>query len=277
MDVFSQQVATSPYAPPAGFDGSGWSQSPKCSRSGGLTVSNALQLAWNSLFPACLMAPLLFGAAAVIGTIGSNGMPYLLRFIVTQFEIADVTMRLVLGISLLSVVGFFALLAYALAMGATCNTALRAVRGKRLTPAYLFGSKGSASGILILLLATVAIFGIYLAVTFYLLPMVSAQSGPQVAMIIFGFGTLLLIAASVLMGIILAFAPFAIIDGQSLPEAIQTALSLVMSNFWTCVGALLCGGLAIGLASLVTFGFGSIVLMGAQFFLCAAIYELADK
>lgn len=253
-----------------------WSTPPRKKRPRGLTFTNAFELTFDSLFPSCLIAPFLFGMAAVVAFGVLMMSMSFAGYTVRKLELSDVTLIQVVVYSAMGcgvMVGIFvATAAYCM----TCNTALHAVRGKRISARVALNTGDAYAGMLAIMLGWTVFnllrrFGIP-----FIVQELASTSGPQTAtfvgLVIIGLLALVQVVLTLLMG----FVPYALLDGQRLPEAIGTSISIWLDHLLTVLPVLICGWLLYLLVGIVSLGLGLVLLIGASFYLNAAIYHLAE-
>ncbi|MEZ6074745.1 MAG: hypothetical protein R3C56_03440 [Pirellulaceae bacterium] len=129
----------------------GWDAPPHRTQPRDLTFSNAFQLAFNSILPFCLIAPVLFGMATVVTLIT---VPLLFSFAeqtVRMLDMTDATSIQLTVFGLLSVAVLVGVFAATAAYCMTCNTALHAVRSKPITSRVVFSTGGAYGGMFAIL------------------------------------------------------------------------------------------------------------------------------
>ncbi|MEZ6074746.1 MAG: hypothetical protein R3C56_03445 [Pirellulaceae bacterium] len=73
-----------------------------------------------------------------------------------------------------------------------------------------------------------------------------------------------------------SFVPYALLDGHSLPSAMGRSTSICLNHWLIVLPVLVCGWLLYILVGIASIGLGLVLMVGAQFYLNAAIYHLAD-
>ncbi len=277
-DLGDLSGAANPFAAPqAAATADTWQPTQQRKRLHGLTFANAFRLTFDSLLPNCLLAPVLFGCTAVIGVISVliAGMVggWIYDALQPQTQVGTYSAILAPVVLVMIVMHFISNAAVCM----TCNTALHVVRGKPVTAQVLFGTGSAYGGMLVLMFAGT---GLNMLTRFGIPYLVSGwrDAGDMDTAIAVG-GTLLVVMFLVQLGLffLLATVPFALLDGASLPDAIGTSCSILFGNFLTVFGAIVCGWLLYLAVSLISCGLGLIALIGAPFYLYAAIYHLANK
>ena len=198
------------------------------------------------------------------------------RSMVSSFELADPNSLWVLGVSVLvgtSLIGcFIATAAYCM----TCNTALQAVRGKRVSSRVVFNTGDAYGGMLAILLGwTVFNFVRKFGLGFLVREMASSLD-PQTAMLVGGLLSLGLLLLQVTLVFLWSFVPYALLDGQSLSNAMGTSMAICLNHFWTVLAVTICGWVLYLMAGILSIGVGLIVLMGFSFYMNAAMYHLVE-
>ncbi len=242
----------------------------------GLTFGNAFQLTFDSLFPYCLVASVLFvlvggfAFAMVMGSLALAG------FTVQAVELdpkSTAGLTIIYGALGISMVTAVILVTAVYCM--TCNTALHMVRGRKISGEVLFGTGESYGGMLVILFGW-TVFNIMQRVGVPWIVQSLQDSGQGDTAVVIGVVILavMFILQSALT-LLLAFVPYALLDGQSLPDAIATSCSVFLGNFLTVFAVTICGWLLYTFVSVITCGLGFIVFIGAILYLNAAIYHLA--
>jgi hypothetical protein len=241
----------------------------------GLTFANVFALVFQTAFPSCLMA------LALLLTYTAVAVPCVLlaQFIGTQLLEAvrpqSVPLAYTLVLTPLGIMLVLLNLGVAAIAGMVCNTALHAIRKKPVTSQVIFSTGGCYAGTLfvsfaMLILSLLQQFGIP-----WLMSQVVADQGTAVSILLIGMAVFVLL--QVVVGFLLASVPYAMIDGESLFEAIQTSASIYLSNFLTITAATVCCWLGLLVLTVFTCGLGGLACAGLPFFWAAAIYHLADK
>jgi DNA-directed RNA polymerase subunit M/transcription elongation factor TFIIS len=277
-DLGDLSGVANPYSTPVASTGSdAWQPVRQRSRVRGLTFGNVFRLTFDSLFPNCLLASVLFGVTAVVGVVS-----VLLAGFVGNLLYESLKPETQLGayFAILTPVIIVMIIMHFISNAAlcmTCNAALHTVRGKPVTTQVLFGTGSAYGGMLVLMFAGT---GLNLLTRFGIPYFVSGwhAAGQSDTAIVVG-GTLLIVMFIVQLALffMLATVPYALLDGESLPTAIGTSCSILFGNFLTVFGVIVCGWLLYLAVSLVSCGLGMIALLGAPFYLYAAIYHLASK
>lgn len=242
-----------------------------------LTFGNVFELTSSALLPYCLVAALLF--AMVAGA--SFGLTVAAAYAAgSMLQSLQWDPRSTAGLALIySLLGIATLVAVCLVTAAwcmTCNTALHAVRNKRITPQVLFGTGNAYPGMLVLMLGWTA-FNVLRQVGVPWLAEALAGGQAELAGTIGLVAVIVLGLVQVVLMFLLAFVPYALLDGQDLLGAIGTSSSLSVRYSGTVAAANVCGALLYVFISVVTCGVGAIVFIGGLLYLNAAIYKLARK
>ncbi len=159
----------------------------------------------------------------------------------------------------------------------TCNTALHVVRGRNISGEVLLGTGESYPGMLAIMLGW-TVFNLLRKEGVPWIVRSLADSGQEESAAMIGVVILaVLFVLQVALVLLTAFVPYALLDGQTLPNAIATSISIVLGNFLTVIAVTVCGWLLYILVSVLTFGVGLIVFVAAILYLNAAIYHLAEK
>lgn len=253
-----------------------WNARPRRKRLQGLTFANAFELTLDSLFPFCLIAPLLFGMAALA--------MYLIRVIfiafarstVNKLDLTDPDTLWMVGIGIqmcISAVGCFV---FATVYCMTCNTALHAVRGKRISSRVVFDTGDAYGGMLGIFLGW-TVFGWLLLFGIVFLARAMQSSGDPQQAVFLGRGIILALSLTYFtLTFLWGFVPYALLDGQSLSNAMGTSMSICLNHFWTVIAVILCGWVLYTLVGILSIGLGLIVLAGFSFYMNAAMYHLAE-
>ncbi len=255
-----------------------WSQSTTRKKIRGLTFGNAFELTFDSLFPYGLVAAGLFTGVCVLA-FGFVIVAFMLGSFTVQRMQYDPTsiegMTIIYG--LLGMAVIVAVFLVTAVYCATCNTALHAVRKRPISGQVLFGTGESYGGMLVVMFGWVGFnylrqFGVP-----WLVQSLTEAGQAETALVV-GLVTFALLGAiQIALNILLAFVPYALLDGQSLPDAIATSSSIVFGNFLTVLAVLTCGALLYTAVSVLTLGVGFIVFVGGMMYLNAAVYHLASK
>lgn len=273
-----------PYAAPMpdpywDSDSSGdWDQLAPSRKLRGLTFANVFELTFASLFPYCLVATALFVLVAglSLGLVLASGA--LAGAVVSVLEL-DPSTTVGMGV-IYSAVGIAVLVAVFLVTAAfcmTCNTALHVVRGRPITRQVLFGTGESYGGMLVIMLGWTA-FNILRDRGIPWLTKELADAGqPDTAVVVALVAIVVLFLVQISLMMLLAFVPYALLDGQSLPDAMATSSSIFLGNFLTLLAVNVCGSLLYALVSVVTCGVGAIVFVGGLLYMNASVYKLAKK
>ncbi|MEO8269312.1 MAG: hypothetical protein ABI557_06305 [Aureliella sp.] len=273
---------SNPYATPAlsQFDplsSQMWSApTPRRKRVRGLTFSNAFELTFNSLFPFCLIAPVLFGMATVVALIAYLVLIFLARQTVRLLELTDVTSVQIVVFGLLAVAVLVGVLAATAAYCMTCNAALHAVRGKQISSRVVFNTGDAYGGVLAILLGW-TIFNILRTIGVPYLMQEMARTGDLQAAKLTGISIIgILLLVQLVFTFLWSFVPYALLDGQGLFEAIGTSTSICLNHLFIVLPVLICGWLLYILVGIASIGLGMLLMIGALFYLNAAIYHLAE-
>lgn len=252
-----------------------WSTPPCRKRLRGLTFSNAFALTFNSLFPFCLIAPVLFGMATVIALIAYMFLMSLAKQ--TTLDMSDETSIQVIVFGLLAGAVLIGILAATAAYCMTCNTALHAVRGKHITSRVVFSTGEAYGGMLAIMLGWTILNLLRTIGVPYLMQEIAKAGDPQTAKLtgILIIGVLLLV--QLVFTFLWSFVPYALLDGQSFFRAMGTSTSICLNYFSVVMPVLICGWLLYILVGVASIGLGIVLLIGAQFYLNAAIYHLAEE
>ena len=253
-----------------------WETRPRAKRLRGLTFANAFELTLGSLFPFCLIAPLLFGVAAVATFIIYSLMVAFTHMMLRVLEVSNPNLLWVLGLSIIIGTALISCVIASVAYCMTCNTALHAVRGKRVSSRVVFSTGTAYGGMLAILLgwtifSLVREFGVGLLVR-----SMAASVDPQTAVVVGTLLTLMLTLVQLTLTFLWGFVPYALLDRQSLSSAMATSMSICGKHFWTIIGVIICGWTLYILAGILSVGLGLIVLIGFSFYMNAAIYHLAQ-
>lgn len=244
----------------------------------GLTFTNAFELALASLLPYCLVgsaAFLLVGGiifALVLGAVALAG------FSIQSLQLepqSAVGMSVVFGIVGIAVITSVFLVTAVFCM--ICNTALHAVRGRKISTHVLFGMGESYPGMLAIMLGWTVINLLRREGIPWLVRSLADSGQMETAAVVGIVSAVVLFIVQVTLTFLLAFVPYALLDGQDLPNAIATSSSIFLSNFLTVFAVSVCGWLLFILVSVFTCGLGFIVFIGFMLYLNAAIYHLAEK
>ncbi len=243
------------------------------------TFSNAFSRTFQSLFPSCLIA----SAVYIVVSVCTSG---LMLFVVPLLAIS---LGAILGIppqsteSTWVVMGSFALSAIPVlllgnaALCMTCKVALHAMRGQPISPPSVFQIGSIFGGTLVVLLGWTAFIIAFQYISQSIVTSMAragqTDSALVVLIVLFLFSGLL----NALLYCMLAYVPFALLDGQSLSRAISTSSGIFYGNFFKIIGINLCGCLLFVFVSTLTCGFGFIVLVGSLAYLNAAVYQLANR
>jgi hypothetical protein len=254
-----------------------WSQ-PRKKKIRGLSFSNAFELTFASLFPYSLAAAGLFTLAGGLALILVLGAGFLGGFSLQTLELtAASTAGQVVIYGLLAVAVLTAVFLVTAVYCMTCNTALHVMRGQKITSEVLFGTGESYGGMLVIMLGWTGLnfvrkFGVpWVARSF----VEAGQEDIAITLALTSIGVLYFL--QVALTLLLAYVPFALLDGQSLSDAIGTSVSIFFGNFLTVLAVGVCGGLLYALASVLTCGMGFIVFIGSLLYLHASVYHLAVK
>jgi len=251
---------------------------PRKKKIRGLSFSNAFELTFASLFPYSLAAAGLFTIAGGLALVLILGAGFLSGFTLQtlQFPPASTAGQTVIfGLLAVAILAAVCLVTAVYCM--TCNTALHVIRGKQITGEVLFSTGESYGGMLVIMLGWTS----FNVLRQYGVPWVArslVEAGQQdtaitVALISIG----VLYVLQVALTLLLAYVPFALLDGQRLSDAVGTSSSIFVGNFLTVLPVVICGGLLYTLASVLTCGMGFIVFIGSMLYLHAAVYHLAAK
>lgn len=274
-----EHAYATPYLEPAAASDtiSEWSQ-PRKKKIRGLSFSNAFELTFASLFPYSLAAAGLFTIAGGLALVLILGAGFLSGFTLQTLELLPASTAgqvVIFGLLAISVLAAVFLVTAVYCM--TCNTALHVMRGKQITGEVLFDTGESYGGMLVIMLGWTG-FNVLrkFGVPWVARSLVEAgQQDTAVTVALISIGVLYFF--QVALTLLLAYVPFALLDGQSLPDAISTSTSIFLGNFLTVLPVVLCGGLLYTLASVLTCGMGFIVFIGSMLYLHAAVYHLAAK
>ena len=281
--VTSASINSNPYASPpveqhSPYDSLNEGTSTTRKKIRGLTFSNAFELAFDSLLPYCLVgsaAFLLVGGiifALVLGAVALAG------FSIQSLQLdpqSTAGMSVVFGIVGVAVITSVFLVTAVFCM--ICNTALHVVRGRKISTHVLFGTGESYPGMLAIMLGW-TVFNLLRREGIPWLVRSLADSGQMETAAVVGIvSVVVLFIVQVTLTFLLAFVPYALLDGQDLPNAIATSSSIFWGNFLTVFAVSVCGWLLFILVSVFTCGLGFIVFVGFMLYLNAAIYHLAAK
>lgn len=249
---------------------------PSRKRIRGLTFSNAFALMFDSLFPFCLVAPVLFGIAGVTTLIAFLFFRFASVQTVKTLNLVEELPLQILAFGFISCTVLVGVFAFTAAYCMTCNTALHAVRGKKISSRVVF-NPGNAYGGMLALWCGVLLFYIFRKSGIpFLAQEIAKVSDPQTATVIALATILILSLVEVVLTYLWTFVPFALLDGQSLPEAMGTSTSISLSHFSNVLPTLIAGRLLFVIFGVISIGFGFVILMGAILYLSAAIYHLAE-
>lgn len=280
LEDMSGAANNNPYAAstlmPAAAEASPWNTRPRRKRLRGLTFANAFELTLDSLFPFCLIAPLLFGLAALATYLTYVIFIAFARVAVRTLELSSPNSLWVLGLGVLIgtlLVGcFITTVAYCM----TCNTALHAVRGKRVSSRVVFNTGEAYGGMLAIMLGWTVFNFVRKAGVDFLVGEMAGSGDPQIAFIAGGLLALILTLIQLTLTFLWGFVPYALLDGQSLTSAMETSMSICLNHFWTVIAVIICGWILYLLVGILSIGLGMIVLMGFSFYMNAAMYHLAE-
>ncbi|MCA9159469.1 MAG: hypothetical protein KDA72_14135, partial [Planctomycetales bacterium] len=233
----------------------------------GLTFSNAFQLAFSSLLPFCLIAPVLFGIATVITLIT---IPVLISFAeqtVQMLDMTDATSVQLTVLGLLAVAVLVGVIAATAAYCMTCNTALHAVRGKHISSRVVFSTGGAYGGMFAILLGWTILNLLLSTGVPLIMQQVAAAGSPQSAKLIGILIVGVFFLVQTVFTYLWSFVPFALLDGQSLPSAMGTSTSICLHHWFIVLPALICGWLLYILIGIASIGLGLVLMIGAQFYL----------
>ncbi len=256
---------------------SDWDVAPRRKRLRGLTFSNAFQLTFNSLFPQCLFAPVLFLMVGVVCFVMLLTAGFLSNTTIRSMQLEPGSMAIeVVVYGLLGTAIFMSVCLVTLAYCMVCNTALHAVRGKKIT-AHISLNPGESYGGVLAIMVGWTLFNVLRqqGVPWVLRQMVAngqAESVPLVAISLIG----LFAVIQIVLTFGLAFVPFALLDGQDLGSAIGTSFSVFLNHILVALPVMICGWLLYLIVGTLTLGIGFILLCGAFLYLYAAIYHLAE-
>lgn len=242
----------------------------------GLTFSNAFELTFNSLLPFCLIAPVLFGMATVVTLIAYLLLISFAEQTVQMLDMTDATSIQITVYGLLAVAVLVGIFAATAAYCMTCNTALHAVRGKHISSRVVFSTGGAYGGMFAIMFGW-TIFNLLRTIGVPLIMQELAEAGsPQSAKLI-GISIVgVFILVQIVFTYLWSFVPYALIDGQSLTSAMGTSTSICLNHWLIVLPVLVCGWLLYILVGIASIGLGLVLMIGAQFYLNAAIYHLAD-
>ncbi len=281
LEDMSGAAHANPYAasslmPHAAGAASPWSARPRRKRLRGLTFTNAFELTLDSLFPFCLIAPLLFGMAALATFVTYIVLVASARSMVRTLELSDPNSLWTLGVGILLGTQLISCFIFTAAYCMTCNTALQAVRGKRVSARVVFSTGDAYGGVLAIMLGwAVFNFARKFGVGF-LVRELAASVDPKTALIIGGLLVIFLTLAQIILTFLWGFVAYALLDGQSLSNAMSTSVSICLNHFWTVLAVIICGWILYTLVGILSIGLGLIVLMGFSFYMNAAMYRLAE-
>lgn len=280
LEDMSGTAQANPYAAsapmPHAAAASQWSARPRRKRLRGLTFANAFELTLDSLFPFCLIAPLLFGMAMIAAYITYITLIAFARSSVRTLELSDPNSLWVLGLGVilgtLIISSFIVTVAYCM----TCNTALHAVRGKRVSSRVVFSTGEAYGGMLAIFLGWAVFNFVRKYGVGFLVNEMRLSGDPQTAVIVGALLVLILSLAQVILTFLWGFVPYALLDGQSLSNAMSTSVSICLNHFWTVIAVIICGWILYILVGILSIGLGMIVLAGFSFYMNAAMYHLAE-
>lgn len=281
LEDMSGVAHANPYAasslmPHAAGAASQWSSRSRRKRLRGLTFSNAFELTLDSLFPFCLIAPLLFGMAALATFVTYLVLVASARSMVRTLELSDPNSLWTLGVGILLGTQLISCFIFTAAYCMTCNTALQAVRGKRVSARVVFSTGDAYGGVLAIMLGwAVFNFARKFGVGF-LVRELAASVDPKTALIIGGLLVIFLTLAQIILTFLWGFVAYALLDGQSLSNAMSTSVSICLNHFWTVIAVIICGWILYTLVGILSIGLGLVVLMGFSFYMNAAMYRLAE-
>lgn len=281
LEDMSGTAQANPYAPSAPMphaaaDSSQWNARSRRKRLRGLTFANAFELTLDSLFPFCLIAPLLFGMVMIAAYVIYITLIAFARSTVRTLELSDPNSLWVLGLGVvlgtLIISSFVATLAYCM----TCNTALHAVRGKRVSSRVVFSTGDAYGGMLAIFLGWTVFNFVRKYGVGFLVDEIRLSGDPQTAVIVGALLVFILSLAQVVLTFLWGFVPYALLDGQSLSTAMSTSVSICLNHFWTVIAVIICGWILYILVGILSIGLGMIVLAGFSFYMNAAMYHLAE-
>lgn len=252
-----------------------WNASPRRQRPRSLSFSNAFALTFDSLFPWCLIAPLLFGVATVITLLATMLLVSVVHRTIRVLELTDGTSIQIFvngTFACAMLVGVFAATA---AYCMTCNTALHAVRGMHVSSRVVFNTGRAYGGMFAIVLGWTIFNVLQSAGVPWVMQEVAKAGDPQIAnltsVLMIGFFAMVQIGLTFLW----SFVPYALLDGQGILEAMRISTSICFKHFLIVLPVLICGWLLYILVGVISIGLGLVLMLGALFYLNAAIYHLA--
>ncbi|RMF40060.1 MAG: hypothetical protein D6753_12460 [Planctomycetota bacterium] len=240
------------------------------SSSRGLSLGAVFQLAFERLFPNCLLSSLIYFAMNALGMgIGYGGI-FLVALVAGSMQVSPDMLPWVL----FPATAFFGLLTLAAVCGGVtmvANGALATMRASDKAGAeHLTSIRGYGSMLAFLLVVVLGMI-VLAAVAGLFSRLLGGAAEPAVPLLLGVLYLLYLVALS-----FLSLTPIAIADGHDLLSALSRSLSIVASHPVTVLAALVCSVLLTAFFSAVSCGFGGIVLGAFPMYVLAAIYRLAD-
>lgn len=193
-----------------------------------------------------------------------------------MLELTDETSIQVFIFGIVACIALVGITAFTTAQCMTCNTALHAVRGKQISSRVVFDMGKAYGGMLAILLGWGAFnllqsFGIQ-----FVIQELAKTGDPQTVKLTAVLIFVALLLVQIVLAFLWTFVPYALLDGQSLPEAMGTSTSICLNNLIIVLPAIICGWLLYIAFGVVTIGLGFVIMMGASFYLNAAMYHLAE-
>ncbi|MEM8735032.1 MAG: hypothetical protein AAGG44_12455 [Planctomycetota bacterium] len=273
-DIATETAATNtPYSPPPDLPSvpAGNWQAPSSRTRKKLTFSNVFSAAFENAFPNCLISSLAYMMTSILAAAMFYGGVFAAGLVMGLLQVDPVVMITVLGIVGV-VMGIIAMGVVGAGYCIMANGALLSVRGQAEGTNGLFDTGGSMGTMLLFWV----IVGLPVFLLYGLLALLSFALGPENSIVVVSVLSLVGLLY-LLFGLAVSLAPFAILDGQGVIQAMQTSMWIFSRKGPLLVGVALCGGLLITGVSSVTCGIGSLLLSAFPIYLLAAFYHLAPK